>query len=394
LKIFHGKTEFIPALNEGMDFIGKLREEQIPIVNQVLDTYKKQGYVNGIIKARPGIGKTVMSIYLAAKLGMKTLIIIDNSNLLKQWCRAAYDFSNFNESKIGIIRGTATNIDRPFIVGMAQTLLSRIKKNMSKTIEVIDRAKIGLIIYDEVHSTSSAPLFSKISLLFRTKNILGLSATPFHVGAPELLMKNTIGEIISDTKRYDIKPTYKLVYYKSNLSSKEIFILNKINDYLTRKAIYNKLIVNSQSYLQTILENTQKLIKDNHRIMILCFTKKQVLAISELLDRNNIVNKKFYGDERDIEYNENIIITTYSYAGKGFDYKELSALIIACPLAGKKSLIQVIGRILRSCDGKTSATVIDLIDMSVPSFSIKEVHMKQSIITKEFRCDIIHEEIK
>lgn len=62
----------------------------------------------------------------------------------------------------------------------------------------------------------------------------------------------------------------------------------------------------------------------------------------------------------------------------------LSALILACPLAGKKSLIQVIGRILRSKEGKKNPIVIDLIDMGFPQFFLPEVKKKIKILSSEF----------
>lgn len=70
------------------------------------------------------------------------------------------------------------------------------------------------------------------------------------------------------------------------------------------------------------------------------------------------------------------------------DFKALSCLILACPLAGRKSLIQVVGRVLRSDDNKLNPVVIDLADMSVPMFTIPEVRMKRKIIGDEFVCDI------
>ena len=69
----------------------------------------------------------------------------------------------------------------------------------------------------------------------------------------------------------------------------------------------------------------------------------------------------------------------------------MSCLILACPLAGKKSLIQVVGRVLRSDDNKLNPVVIDLADMSIPMFTIPEIRMKRKIIEDEFMCDIIEE---
>ena len=75
------------------------------------------------------------------------------------------------------------------------------------------------------------------------------------------------------------------------------------------------------------------------------------------------------------------------------DYKELSCLILCTPLAGKKSLIQVIGRILRTSINKLAPMIIDLADMSIPTFTIPEVRMKKQIISNEFACEIIEENI-
>ena len=85
--------------------------------------------------------------------------------------------------------------------------------------------------------------------------------------------------------------------------------------------------------------------------------------ISELLDNLGIKHRKYYGDEREIDkVNDDLILATYSFAGTGFDFKKLDNLILATPLSGKKSLIQVIGRTLRKDDDKKQPVVNDLID--------------------------------
>ncbi len=394
LEVFNKKEELNPSQIDGMDFTGKLRDEQVPIVKKILDIYNKNGHVNGIIKARPGLGKTVLSVYLAKELGMKTLIVVDNQNLMKQWIKAFLEFTNLTEQHIGVIQQKHFNIDRPIIIAMAQTLLSKLKSNMQTAFQSIDKGRIGVVIYDEVHATSSAPVFAKISLLFRTRNIIGLSATPFQTGAAEILMKNTVGDIVYETNQYDLTPEYRLLYYKSDLSKKYINVLTHITDYLTRKSIYNKAIIGSEKYLNLIINETKKALANKHKIIILCFTKNQVNTISDRLTDIGIENKKFYGEERTIEYNEDILVATYSFAGKGFDYKDLSCLILACPLAGKKSLIQVIGRILRSNEGKQKPLVIDLADMTVPTFTIPEIKMKKKIVSNEFHCKIIEQIIE
>lgn len=392
LVAYEGKKA-VDAETASFKFKGSLRKDQEPIVNTVLNIMKHQNYVNGIIRARPGIGKTVLSIYLSAKLGLKTCIIVDNSGLMEQWIKRIYEFTDLSETDIGIVKQKLTVVNKPVTVAMCQSLLSKLKGNIQSAFEFVDQGRFGLVFYDEVHNTSSSEKFAKVSLLFRTKNIIGLSATPFQTGISEILMKNTIGEIIYETNQYEIKPKYYMVYYDSGLSEqnegKKLKQLMRVSDYIRRKAMYNKLIVESNNYLHLISTYTKNLLNNGHRIIIICFTKKQVTAISQKLTEYGVENRRYYGEERDINKQEDkVLVVTYSFAGKGFDFKALSALIYATPLAGKKSIIQTCGRILRSCDDKKEPVVVDMIDMAVPFMSLREAKTKVKIIQEEFNIPV------
>lgn len=385
LLYIHEKPQIFDEIN--LKFNGTLRDNQKPIVNFILNLYKQNNQVNGILKAVPGIGKTVMSVYLASKLKLKTIIIVDNTTLLTQWINAFTKFTNITSDEIAIFKQQLFKTDTSITIAMIQTLTRRLKVNMKKTYDIIDENKFGLVIYDEVHNTSSAAEFAKGSLLFTTKNVLGLSATPFQTGISELLMKHTIGNVIYESTEYELIPHYKFIYYESNISNKYVYLINK-SSYEVSKAIYNKAIIEQKEYLDLILTYTKYLLSAKHKIIIICFTRKQVEIISEMLTQNNIENTMFYGIQKKINYTENILVATYSFAGKGFDYAELSGMILACPLAGKKSIIQTVGRILREYKGKTSPEVIDLVDLTLPSMFLREMKIKKNIVSAEFKCQI------
>jgi superfamily II DNA or RNA helicase len=389
-KIFESRSgNFCPTF---FKFTGTLREEQVDIVNFVLNSYENNNsQINGIIKARPGLGKTILSVYLAAKLGIKTCVVLDNDNILSQWVSAFLNFTDLNPDEIGLIKGKYCVLDRPVIIATVQTLLSKIKTDMYKNFQLIDSAGIGLVFYDEVHNTSSSSKYAKASLLFRTKNVIGLSATPFQTGISEVLMKNTIGEIIYETKHYDLKPTYVMNHYDSGLTQKYSYALGRKVDYIKRKSFYNSIIVKSPQYLRLIINLTKQRLTEGHRVLILVFTKAQIKLISEELTNEGIEHRRFYGDEKTELDKENVmtVLATYSYAGKGFDFEQLSSLILGTNLAGKKSLIQVVGRILRIGDKHKKAPVVDdLIDNAFPSMFIPDMQKKQAIIKNEFGCQI------
>lgn len=386
LQIYHGKEQ-INSEKVNFKFVKKLKPLQSDITSSVLKLYEQNNYVNGIIKAITGGGKTVLAIYLAHKIGLKTNIIVDNSGLMKQWIGEILEFTDLKKEDIGIVQQKLCVTSKPVCISMVHTLCSKIKTNVKSAFSDLDNG-FGLVIYDEVHASSATHYFSTSSLLFRTPNIIGLSATPFHTGVQDILMKNTIGNLIYETTEYELTPNYTFVYYDSGLGgrSKESYIMTKMSTNIMKKGYYNKIISNSNRYFEIIKEYTDLLYRQNHRIMIICMTKVQVKTVSDYLTRYGLINRKYYGDEKDDidEINDKIIVATYKFCGKGFNYKALSAMILATPLAGKKSIIQAVGRILRNLEGKNKPTVIDLIDVGFPTFFIPEVNIKKRIIENEY----------
>jgi hypothetical protein len=57
-----------------------------------------------------------------------------------------------------------------------------------------------------------------------------------------------------------------------------------------------------------------------------------------------------------------LVVATGPYAGEGFDCPALDTFFLAAPVANKGSLIQYVGRILRSHENKTTAEVHDYLD--------------------------------
>ena len=381
---YNGKTK---AEYESISFKfnGELRNAQKKAAKVVEKLYKSNGFVNGILKLPPGTGKTVLTIYLANILGLKTCIVIDSDSLFKQWIREIMNFTDVTEHDVGVIKQKLfVTENKMFTVAMSGTLTSKLKRDLNKAFHDVNDSKFGLVVFDEVHATSSTAVYSRASLLFRTKNVLGLSATPFHYAEQEILMKNTIGEIIYESKDYEMTPEYRLIHYNSNLK-KEMYVINKFTDYIQKKGFYNKIIIKSDKYVQLIKKCVQEAYNDGHNVIIVCMTHNQVKLISEHLNIIGIEHRRYYGQEKEIDKeNDRVLVVTYSFCGKGFNMERLSALVLATSLSGKKSLIQVVGRILRSGEGKKKPIVYDFADMGFPMLTVPEVKRKKKIIAQEF----------
>lgn len=65
-----------------------------------------------------------------------------------------------------------------------------------------------------------------------------------------------------------------------------------------------------------------------------------------------------------------LLIATGKLIGEGFDWPELTHLFLAFPFSWKGKLVQYVGRVQRSCSGKTNAFVYDYADFEEPVLKI------------------------
>jgi len=61
-----------------------------------------------------------------------------------------------------------------------------------------------------------------------------------------------------------------------------------------------------------------------------------------------------------------ILVATGSYLGEGFDWPELDTLFLAFPLAFKGRVVQYVGRLLRTHEGKHRVELHDYVDSRIP----------------------------
>jgi len=359
-----------------------------PIYSLITNTYNNK---IGIIKARPGIGKTVMAVALTCAVKKKTLIILDNSNLIEQWTDAISRFANIKPENIGLIKGTkfTTKEHTQFTIAMVQTLMSKVKRDIVGFYNKMKDCGFDLVFFDECHKTTCGPKFAMASLFLNTKNIIGLSATPFADFIHKVFMDNTIGDIVVEDANYELTPQYNLVTYSSNLTAKYGKFVMSAGDMIKQRARFISKLTESYNYKHIMIDLVRGLLKDGHCIVIIVFTKILVETIHDWLKAEGIDSRRFYSTKTNIDKeNDKVVIATYAYAGAGFDMKRLSAAIIGTPLSGRKSLIQVIGRIVRSLQGKNNPVVYDLVETGFAGLFTREIGRKTNIIKNEFKCKI------
>ena len=266
------------------------RPEQQIVFDTFLNIFQKEGHINGILQARPGVGKTFMSIKLSSILGYKTLCVVPNSILEDQWIGEIMNFTGLSKDKIGVIQGSDINkikknkiLDCDIMVVKIQTLLSQLKRIDLTELEEF-YASIGLVFYDECHQSGSAESYAKTAFLFKTNNIIGLSATPFTKGINEFLMLNSMGEVLIDLDHQNLIPTITLHNIYVDFTPDEIRRLNFAKtDYVRFLATHNMILEKKDAYLNHIADWVEYRHKTNHITAVLFATNKMVFKMEKIL---------------------------------------------------------------------------------------------------------------
>jgi hypothetical protein len=170
----------------------KLYEEQKPVVEQMLALAEDE--YDFTMKAATGKGKTVMALAFAQRRGKKTLVLVDQENLMNQWAEQIKSKLGVPKEQIGIIRSsTCTYEDCPIVIAMIQSLAARDYP------EEVYFEQFGTVIVDEAH-TAGAPTFSQALMMFSSRVRVGVSATikrkdvlnkliEWNIGTPRVILE-------------------------------------------------------------------------------------------------------------------------------------------------------------------------------------------------------------
>lgn len=358
-----------------LNFTQKLREKQLDITSRCIKYLLRHG--GGLLSVPCGFGKTVCALYIAHKLGYKTLVIVHKSDLLKQWMERAIEFLGIDKRRVGIIRQKICDYkNKDIVIGMIQTIAKRDYGFLFKM--------FGFVIYDEAHHVA-CKYYSKTLLQTSAQYTLALTATPYRGDGMIKIMYWFIGGTIYREKiKVNKNVIVKIINYKS--TDKKLFVVKKkwlkvarkvVSD--TTKMTTNLCKINSRN------ENIIKIIdhirrnEPERKILILSQRKKHLDILKTgvdqlinddiklgLIDDEQIYSCYYTGDtsllDKQIAAEQgDIIFATYSMANEGLDIKHLNTLIMASP---KKDIVQSVGRIMRVtlAIGDVRPMIIDISD--------------------------------
>lgn len=266
------------------------RKEQIPLFETFNLIKSNLNRVNGILQAPPGVGKTFMSLKLISDHKIRSMIIVPNDVLLKQWLGAIKQFSNFKEEDIGILQGS----DPEFLLRESQkevciiiinSLYSQIKRLGHDFVYSLYK-DIGMVFYDESHVSGGAESFSKTSCIFRTNNIIGLTATPFRKGLNEFLLDNSIGPVFFKSEHQNLIPTIHIHCNHIQFDQKTLDRLSFFrNDYIRFLTMYNAALYENDAYFEYLADWVNYRYTQGHNSILIFATNKMIFKMNTVLKR-------------------------------------------------------------------------------------------------------------
>jgi len=352
------KNKELLGVETNIEFNGSLRPKQQAIMDIVLEKLDK--FDGGLISLGCGQGKTVLSLYIACKLKVKTLVIVHKSFLLNQWLQRATEFTT---AKIGIIQQNKIEIDgNDIVIGMLQS----IAKDKYDTSVFKD---FGLVIFDEAHHAPSK-YFSRALPIIACKKTLALSATPNRPDKLEKVLYWYFGNILYQAESEKIKNVLvKMIKYNIEHPNFKEYKQNYGED-INRPKTINKLIQIDKRN-KFIIDNIKEILLENERkLLILSDRVEHLTILKNLLDNalSDISTSYYIGGLKQKVLDESekaqVIFATYSMAAEALDIPTLNTLIMVTP---RKEVEQAVGRITRKTDHPVQPLIIDIIDQ-LPSF--------------------------
>lgn len=338
-------------------FTGELKPSQEPAVQAIL------GRKFSTICSPTGSGKTVMGLYTIAQRKQPALIIVHTTALLKQWIERATNFLDISQNEIGIIGQGSRTVGKRLTIALVQTL-----KKCAQDVA----PRIGYLIVDECHHTPASTFIESVSP-FDCSFMLGLSAThnrrdgltPFiywYVGP--LVYEVSQNALIKEGEIVPVEPIIRKTDFYPTPDIDPVWQRAMLIQQLTRDQKRNEMIVDD-----VILESREG------SCIVLTDRVEHAETLANMICSKGVMASICHGGvprpEQEAIINAlnegklKILVATGQLLGEGFDCKSLVALFLATPIKFSGRLIQYLGRVARTAEGKVSARVYDYQDINV-----------------------------
>ena len=333
----------------GAKFMGQLRQEQEAFQKEALQVMNKRG--SCLLAVYPGGGKTITSLSIASRIGLKTFILVNKLVLIKQWLDTIE--KAFHRTVRVQVLYSKTKIDP-----LADFFIMNAINVPKRTFEEYSMLKIGFVIVDECHLMMTK-VFSQALTYFCPRYLMGLSATPFRPDGYDVFLDLYFGKEKVVRKLYR---QHRVLYLESGFP------------------IQCKTDGRGDLVWNSVIESQTNNVERNHLIVDIClrFPTRNILILSKRIMQIEALSASLLGHGQSVsmiregdgqyDHSARILIATFQKVGTGFSHDALDMLILATD--AEEYFMQYLGRVFRTPDVKP--IVIDIVD-------------KHSVLRKHFQ---------
>jgi hypothetical protein len=337
-----------------LEFQGELRDEQLRGLREVLERFADPLNMGGIVRAKPGWGKTVFCLGLVATLEVPTLVVVHKKFLMDQWRERIEKF--LPGAKVGHAQEDVCEYEGCHIVmGMVHSLAGR-------TYDPGFYQHFGLVLTDECHRIG-AETWSPVPAMFGARWRIGVSATPRRKDGADAVFKMHIGPLIFSSSEQRLAVKVKRVWSKFRMVKTAQF-----NPSLAPRSLILNFLCGSKERNERIAAQVVSALGAGRKVLVLSERLKHLEAIDTaaralwrlenpalFVESNGAAKLKvgyYVGGRTKEELAEDakadVIFATKQYAAEGLDIPSLDTLILATPMGDVE---QAVGRIQRPFEG-------------------------------------------
>jgi len=324
---------------------------------------------NGIIQANPGSGKTVISVYVCAELKKKTFILVHRDSLVQQWIgpgeqdkkQGFLGYTDIDKNEIGRLSSNNFKevLSKSIIICTDQTFTSILKSKREEFLIELNKAKIGIFIADEVHTTVGAPTFAECSIHIPAKIVFGLSATPYRWDGNGDIIEYHLGKVyVPEGKSSTMDARVTVLLTNFGILPKSYYYLYYGGFF--QKSRYLTILKKSKLFISICKALINKFCKEDKQIIFMA----ERIKLLELLykDFKSIDKGMFVGSAKLDQTKPQLTFSTPGKCRDGVDLVEKDCLIMTSPIS---NIEQMCGRVLRIKEGKSQPIIIDIVDIGV-----------------------------
>ena len=308
-----------------------------------------------------GSGKSLIIYMIYRWLNIKTLLIVPTLNLIHQMSGDLKEYGYTDDVHL-VYAGQEKDTDKQLTVSTWQSIFKMDRNWLNQ---------FDCVIVDEVHGAKAKALTGIMEKMSDVKYRFGTTGTLDGTETNELVIEGLFGP------KHQVKTTAELIEDKTlaKLNIKSLIIkwpedLAKVTNGLDYPDEVNAIVTNKQR--NHLIVKMVCAIPGNNLVMVNLIKKHGdplVEMFQEATDRPVLYIKgAIKGDVRDeirksIEgYDDAIIVASTKAFATGSNVKKLNNIFFTSPSKSRITVLQSIGRVLRTTDTKMKATLYDFSD--------------------------------